>query len=85
MNQYNGIQLNPVGRSFNDQYNVPDTSLTQNSTVRNNPLYNLIQVIFQNKQTDNIAQQIAKVGVDTKGDGIGLTHMDKKDGINLIG
>lgn len=55
--QLNGIQLNSKpGTDFNSQYNVPDTALTQTNTLPNNPLYNLMQVLFQGKQTDNIAE-----------------------------
>ena len=56
MSSLNGIQLNSKpGMDFNTQYNVPDTGLTGNTTLANNPLYNLLQVVFQGKQTDNIA------------------------------
>ena len=42
MQQIGGIQLNPKpGTDFNSQYNVPDTGLTNNTTLSNNPLYNL--------------------------------------------
>ncbi len=58
MQQIGGIQLNPKpGTDFNSQYNVPDTGLTNNTTLsKSSPLYNLLQVMFQNKQTDNIAE-----------------------------
>lgn len=58
MQQIGGIQLNPKpGTDFNSQYNVPDTGLTNNTTLsKSSPLYNLLQVMFQGKQTDNIAQ-----------------------------
>lgn len=56
MQQIGGIQLNSKpGTNFAAQYNVPDTGLTQNTTLsKSSPLYNLFQVMFQNKQTDNI-------------------------------
>lgn len=56
MQQIGGIQLNSKpGIDFNTQYNVPDTGLTQNTTLsKSSPLYNLLQVMFQGKQTDNI-------------------------------
>lgn len=65
MAQLNGIQLNSKpGIDFNTQYSVPDTGLTNNTTLsQNNPLYNLLQVMFQNTQTNNIAQQNAKCDV----------------------
>lgn len=53
----NGIQLNSKpGTNFATQYNLPDTGLTNNTTLSNNPLYNLLQVVFQGKQTDNISE-----------------------------
>ena len=56
-NSINGVQLNTkVGMDFASTYNLPSTSLTNNTTLSNNPLYNLAQVIFNGKQTDNIAQ-----------------------------
>lgn len=52
----NGVQLNSkLGTDFATQYNLPDTGLTNNTTLSNNPLYNLLQVVFQGKQTDNIS------------------------------
>ena len=54
----NGIQLqSKPGTDFNSQYNVPDMSLTNNTTLsKSSPLYNLLQVMFQGKQTDNIGE-----------------------------
>lgn len=54
--QLNGVQLNSKpGMDFNTQYSVPDTGLTNNTTLaKSSPLYNLLQVMFQGKQTDNI-------------------------------
>ena len=54
--QLNGVQLNSKpGTDFNTQYSVPDTGLTNNTTLsKSSPLYNLLQVMFQGKQTDNI-------------------------------
>lgn len=54
----NGIQLqSKPGTDFNSQYNVPDTGLTNNTTLsKSSPLYNLLQVMFQGKQTDNIGE-----------------------------
>ncbi len=56
--QLNGVQLNSkLGMDFNTQYSVPDTGLTNNTTLaKSSPLYNLLQVMFQGKQTDNIGQ-----------------------------
>lgn len=52
----NGAQVNSkLGADFATQYNLPDTGLTNNTTLANNPLYNLLQVVFQGKQTDNIS------------------------------
>ncbi len=52
----NGVQLNSKpGTDFNTQYGVGDTGLTNNTTLsKSSPLYNLLQVMFQGKQTDNI-------------------------------
>ncbi len=57
--QLNGVQLNSKpGMDFNTQYSVGDTGLTNNTTLaKSNPLYNLLQVMFQNTQTNNIAHQ----------------------------
>lgn len=64
MQQIGGVQLNSKpGTDFNSQYNVPDTGLTNNTTLSNNPLYNLFQVMFQNTQTNNISEQLAKCDV----------------------
>lgn len=65
MQQIGGVQLNSKpGTDFNTQYGVPDTGLTNNTTLsKSNPLYNLLQVMFQGKQTDNISQQMAKCDV----------------------
>lgn len=55
--QLNGVQLNSKpGMDFNTQYSVPDTGLTNNTTLsKSSPLYNLLQVMFEGKQTDNIS------------------------------
>lgn len=65
MFQVNGVQLNSKpGADFNTQYSVPDTGLTNNTTLaKSNPLYNLLQVMFENTQVNNIAQQEAKCDV----------------------
>lgn len=56
MQQIGGIQLSSKpGIDFNTQYSVPDTGLTNNTTLaKSNPLYNLLQVMFQGKQTDRL-------------------------------
>lgn len=56
MQQIGGIQLSSKpGTDFNTQYSVPDTGLTNNTTLaKSNPLYNLLQVMFQGKQTDRL-------------------------------
>ncbi len=64
MQQIGGIQLNSKpGTDFNTQYMAPDTGLTNNTTISNNPLYNLLQVIFQNTQTNNISHEEPKCNV----------------------
>jgi hypothetical protein len=56
LNSLNGVQLpSKIGRNFSSQYAVPDTGLTNNTTLSNNPLYNLLQVVFNGKKTDNIS------------------------------
>ena len=54
----NGIQLqSKPGIDFNSQYNVPDTGLTNNTTLsKSSPLYNLLTVMFQGKQTDTVGE-----------------------------
>jgi len=60
----NGVQLNSKpGMDFNTQYTVPDTGLTQKTTLSNNPLYNMFQVLFNGKQTDNIGTQMGENSV----------------------
>ncbi len=58
MQQIGGVQLNSKpGIDFNTQYSVPDTGLTNNTTLaKSNPLYNLLQVMFQGKQTDRLGE-----------------------------
>ncbi|MDE6138274.1 MAG: hypothetical protein K2F57_02250 [Candidatus Gastranaerophilales bacterium] len=52
--QLNGVQLNTKpGMDFNTQYNVPDTGLTQKTTLPD-LINNLLKVNFNGKQTDNI-------------------------------
>lgn len=69
MTSLNGIQLpSKIGTDFSTQYSVPDTGLTNNTTLSNNPLYNMLQVLFQGKQTDNIGQKLGDVGaISTNG------------------
>ncbi len=54
----NGIQLqSKPGTDFNSLYNVSDTGLTNNTTLaKSSPLYNLLQVMFQGKQTDKVGE-----------------------------
>ena len=60
--QFNGVQLNTTGlvarTKFMDQgfNNVPNPDSPVANSLPNNPLYNLLQVMFQGKQTDNISQ-----------------------------
>ncbi len=59
-NQINGIQLTSrPGTDFATQYNVPDTGMTNTSTLSNSMaagIYNLFSVNFSGKQTENIPQ-----------------------------
>ena len=57
MQQIAGVQLNSKpGTDFKTQYMVPDTGLTNSTTLTNNPLYNMMQVLFQGKQTDRLGE-----------------------------
>lgn len=56
MVQAAGIQAPKFGQNFMEQYNVPDTNLTNKTTLSNNPLYNLTKVLFQGKQTDKLGE-----------------------------
>lgn len=58
MQQIGGIQLSSKpGTDFNTQYSVSDTGLTNNTTLaKSTPLYNLLQVMFQGKQTDKLGE-----------------------------
>lgn len=52
----NGTQLSSkIGADFATQYNVPDTGLTGQTTLSNNPLYNALKVLFDGAQTNNNA------------------------------
>ena len=58
--QFNGVQLNTTGldarTKFMDQgfNNVPNPDSPVANSLPNNPLYNMLQVLFQGKQTDMI-------------------------------
>lgn len=58
MNQINGIQTAPrPGMNFDMQYNVPDTGLTNNSTLSSaSAVYNMQRADFNGKQSENIPQ-----------------------------
>ena len=58
MNQINGIQLTSrPGTDFATQYSVPDTGLTNNSTLSAySAVYNLLRADFNGKQSERIAQ-----------------------------
>ncbi len=79
MQQFGGIQINSKpGMDFSTQYGVPDTGLTNNTTLsKSTPLYNLVQVMFQNTQTNNISEQLAKC--DVIGSNGLKTNMEKGD------
>ena len=61
MSTLNGIQLNNTGVDMRTQFmdqginNLPNPESGMANSLPNNPLYNLLQVVFQGKQTDNIA------------------------------
>jgi len=58
MAQLNGIQLTSrPGTDFAMQYNVPDTGLTNNSTLSAySAVYNLLRADFNGKQTEGLPQ-----------------------------
>ncbi len=58
MTQINGIQLaSRPGTDFSTQYNVPDTGLTNNTTLSAaSAVYNLLRADFNGKQSERIAQ-----------------------------
>jgi hypothetical protein len=60
--QFNGVQLNTTGLDMRTQFmdqginNLPNPDSPEVNSLPNNPLYNLLQVLFQGKQTDNISR-----------------------------
>ena len=56
MNQVNGIQLTSrPGTDFATQYNVPDTGLTNNSTLSAySAVYNMLRADFNGKQSERV-------------------------------
>ena len=60
--QFNGVQLNPTGLDMRIQFmdqginNLPNPDSPVANSMPNNPIYNLLQVMFQGKQTDNISR-----------------------------
>ena len=61
MASLNGVQLNSTGLDMRTQFmdqginNLPNPESGMANSLPNNPLYNLLQVVFQGKQTDNIS------------------------------
>ena len=61
MASLNGVQLNNTGLDMRTQFmdqginNLPNAESGMANSLPNNPLYNLLQVVFQGKQTDNIS------------------------------
>ena len=59
--QLNGIQLNTTGLDMRTQFmdqginNLPNPESQVANSLPNNPIYNMLQVLFQGKQTDNIS------------------------------
>lgn len=59
--QMNGIQMNTTGLDMKTRFmdqgvnNLPNPDSPEVNSLPNNPLYNLLQVLFQGKQTDNIS------------------------------
>ena len=56
MTQINGIQLaSRPGTDFSTQYNVPDTGLTNNTTLSAaSAVYNLLRADFNGKQSERV-------------------------------
>jgi hypothetical protein len=60
--QYNGVQLNITGLDMRTQFmdqginNLPNPDSPEINSLPNNPIYNLLQVLFRGKQTDNISR-----------------------------
>ena len=60
MVQYGGIELNTTGLDMKTKFmdqgfnSTPNPDSPVANSLPNNPLYNLMQVLFQGKQTDNI-------------------------------
>ena len=52
MDQYGGIQINPVGKSFEDTYQIPDTGLLNTTTLHMQAQYNTQTVEFEGKKTE---------------------------------
>jgi hypothetical protein len=54
--QFNGIQINPTGLDARTAHMDQGEQISENTvmTVRNNAIYNWLQVMFQGKQTDQI-------------------------------
>ena len=71
MAEFNGVQQNPkLGANFDVQYGVNsgDNNLTNQTTLQNNPLYNLSKVIFQGELFNNINRNFGDVGaISTNG------------------
>ena len=54
--QLNGINItSKIGADFNTQYSVPDTGLTEKTTLPD-LINNLLKVNFQGKQSDKIPE-----------------------------
>ncbi|MBE7713535.1 MAG: hypothetical protein E7Z87_07315 [Cyanobacteria bacterium SIG26] len=64
MQQFGGVQLNSKpGVDMYTQYNLPDTAMTNLTTLPQRMLYNLAQVVFGNDLMQNIAHEPPKCDV----------------------
>lgn len=60
--QIGGAQVNSTGLDMKTKFmdqgfnNLPNPDSPVANSLPNNPLYNLMQVLFQGKQSDNISQ-----------------------------
>ncbi|MBD5402211.1 hypothetical protein HDR58_05360 [bacterium] len=69
MSSFGGMQIpSKIGVDFNTHYNIPDSNLTNKTTLQNNPLYNMTRVLFDGKRTDSLGQSFGDVGaISTNG------------------
>lgn len=83
MQQFGGVQLNSKpGVDLPTQYNLPDTGITNITTLPQKMLYNLAQVVFGGDLMQNIAHEPPKCDV-IGSDGL-KTNAIKPDGAKVF-